>query len=816
MTPNAPELTADRLRRTCDPARFSFASTAELSPLEEVIGQARAVRAIEFGIDIESPGFHLYALGPAGTGKTTAIRRLLEKRAADRPSPQDWLYVNNFEDPERPRAIPLPAGMGGRFRDDMAELAEELAVEVPRAFEGEEYQKQGQRLQERFQEKQRELMAQLSAVAEEHSFRLLQTPGGVVLAPVVDGDVVTPDRFEELEEETRQSFESQGKEIQGQVRETLRRIQRLQRSTKERMRELDRKVASFAVGHLIDDLKQTYAEHQPVVDFLEAVRKDMLDKVHELKQLHQQDGEREQAGPFARLIGEQGPSFDHYRVNLVVDHGGNGGAPVVLERNPTSHNLVGRIEHEARFGALVTNFSMIRAGALHRANGGYLLLEARDLLIRPFAWGTLKRVLQDKEIKIETMAEDWSVVATRTLKPEPIPLDLKVVLVGDGRLYYLLFALDEDFCELFKVKADFAVQMDWSDETAMQVARFIAMRCMDERLRHFDPSGVARVVEHASRMVSDQRKLATRFGDLVDLLREASYWAGTHDRELVCGADVSQAIEEKTFRSNRIQERIREMITDGTILVDTEGEVVGQINGLSVLALGDYAFGRPSRITASTHVGSAGVVNIEREVKMGGRIHNKGVMILAGFLGSRFAQDTPLSFSASLTFEQLYEGVEGDSASSAELYALLSSLSGLPLRQDLAVTGSVNQRGQIQAIGGVNEKIEGFFDVCSARGLTGSQGVLIPASNVEHVMLRADVVDAVREGRFHIHPVHTVEEGISLLTGRDAGARRKDGTYAEGTVFHAATRRLQELARKGKEFAKSAAKGGGEGEDDAG
>lgn len=801
MTNRTIELSIEQLRRRCDPAIFEFASTAGLPALDEVIGQDRAVRAVSFGIDIESPGYHMYALGPAGTGKTTTIKKFLERKAADQPVPDDVCYVKNFDFPDQPRTIRLPAGRGCKFRDDMDQLVQELKTEVPRAFESEEYQEEQEKIREGLQQKRQTLLQELKADAESRGFTLLQTPQGIAIAPVIQGNVISPEQFSQLDDETRQQIEQHQGGLQNKLRETTRRVQKLQQEARDQVREADRRVVGFAVEHLINELKEKYAAFDGVVEFLDGVRADILDNVQTFKQLEQME-ESQQQMPLALMRGMQQPPFDQYRINLIVDHCDTQGAPVVLETNPSYHNLIGRIEHEAQFGALVTDFTMIKGGALHRANGGYLMVEAHDMLLKPFAWEALKRALKNQELRIERMGEERQAITTKSLEPEPIPLDVKVIVIGDPMLYYVLHGRDEDFQELFKVKADFAVQMAWNSDAPPKYAHFIGGICREESLPHFDPSGVAKVVERGARMVADQGKLATKFGEIVDLIRESSYWAGQNGHDLVQASDVQQAIEEKIYRSNKLEERIQEMIEDGTILIDTAGDVAGQVNGISVLPLGDYSFGKPSRITARTHVGSAGVVNIDRETELGGRIHNKGVMILAGYLGGTFAADIPLTLSASITFEQLYEEVEGDSASSAELYALLSSLSGFPIRQDLAVTGSVNQRGQVQAIGGVNEKIEGFFDVCKIKGLNGDQGVVIPQSNVKNLMLREDVIEAVEAGQFHIYPVSTIDEGIEVLTGEEAGERQPDGTYPEGAIYAAVQERLRELAEKVKAFGK--------------
>jgi lon-related putative ATP-dependent protease len=794
------ELQVEQLRRVCDPGIFAFESTAELSMLDEMIGQERAVQATSFGVDIQSPGYHMFALGPTGTGKTTMLKDLLDRKSNDEPVPDDWCYINNFEDTDKPRALRLPAGRGCKLQKDIDRLVEDLGNEIPSAFKTEDYDKEQEKIETAFQEKRQSLFKELEKEATAANFTLLQTPRGIVLAPVVGGNVITQEEYTNLDEKKREEVESRQADLQGEMRETIRRIQDLQEQAKEEIRKLDQEVVGYAVEHLIEKLTERYADLESVVEFLNEVREDILKNVDVYKQAKEMEEAQKQLPFQIGGLGEK-PNFNRYRVNLLVDHCSSYGAPVIVESNPTYPNLLGRIEHQARFGALVTDFQMIKAGALHRANGGYLIVSAVDILTKPMAWEGLKRSLKDKEIRIESMYESLgAAISTRSLDPEPIPLDIKVIVIGDPIIYYLLYNLDPDFRELFKVKVDFSTQMDWTDEALQQYARFIGTVSRKENLLDFAPSGVAKIVEESSRMVGHQKKLATKFGDVVDLIRQASYWAGKSGNQHVSGKDVRRAVEEKIYRSNQLEERLQEMIDEGTIMIDTRGETVGQVNGISVLPLGDYAFGKPSRITARVHVGRAGVVNIDRETELGGRIHYKGVLILTGYLGGKYALEQPLSFSASVTFEQLYEEVEGDSASSAELYALLSSLSGYPIQQDLAVTGSVNQRGQVQAIGGVNEKIEGFYAVCKLKGLTGEQGVLIPQSNVVHLMLRDEVVDAVRDGMFHIYPVSTIDEGIEILTGVEAGEQDEAGNYPQGTVNFAVRARLKELAKKVKEY----------------
>ena len=793
------ELRPEALRRTVDPAELSFRSTAELEPLPGTIGQQRAVEAIGFGVGIPSPGYNTYALGPAGTGRTTIIMRLLQREAANRPVPDDWCYVNNFADPHRPRALRLPAGKGTQLRSDMNNLIDELTTEIPKAFESEDYERQKERIGREIADQKQEEFSKLERYAAERGFTLVRTPAGIGIVPVRDGQPITPEQYSQLDKGTREHLEEESRQIQAALNATLRHARRLDRTARERVQRLDAEVAAFATGAVFDELREAYADFPAVIEYLNAAQKDIIDNVDTFRQIRTSEG-GELPPALTRLAATQAPTFDRYRVNVIVDNSCTQGAPIIRETNPTFPNLVGRIEFQAQFGALVTNFSLIKAGALHRANGGYLVLDAREVLTSPFAWEALKRALKTKCVRIEEMGQEYRFIVTATLEPEPIPLDTKVVLIGEPLIYYLLQMLDEDFRELFKVKADFAVIMDRTPETTHDYARFVANVCREENLRAFDPSGVAAIIEQSSRMVEDQQKLSARFGQVIDLVREASYWAGQQGHELVTGEDVRKAVDTRIYRSNQIEERIREMIAREIILISVEGEAVGQVNGLSVTQLGDYAFGRPSRITARLSPGHAGVVDIQRQTRLSGPIHGKGVLTLAGYLAGKYATEQPLTISATIAFEQLYGEVEGDSASSTELYALLSALSDYPLRQGLAVTGSVNQYGEVQAIGGVNEKVEGFFDVCRVMGLTGQQGVLIPADNVQHLMLREDVIEAVRQGQFHIYPINTVDEGIEVLTGRPAGERQPDGTYPADSVNAAVLERLRGLAQAVREY----------------
>ena len=773
-------LTPEQLRPLCDPGVFPFHSTAELPALTEIIGQKRAARALHFGMGVKNDGYNIYVSGVSGTGKFTAARQFLDQEARTRPPADDWVYVNNFENPSRPNAIRLPAGRGRAFRDDLEALIKELKRDVPAAFESEEYQKERDRIIEELKHVQEETWQKLNEYVEQYSFGIVRIPGGFMLTPVVKGKPLTDEQFEKLSDEQKEKLRKIREMLTEQVEKTMRAMRQMEREARKKLAELDERVARYTIQQPVDELKETYQDVPEIPQYLDAMREDMVANAEVFKQ--QEDGAPQQ--PVLPAMPSPIDGFlIRYRANLLVDNAEAQGAPVVYESNPNFANLVGRIEHRVVMGALVTDFTMIRPGALHRANGGYLVLEAMSLFQRPQAWDALKRALKEGEIRVEEYAQSLGLVSTAVLEPEPIPLQVKVVLSGPAWLFYLLAEYDEDFLELFKVQADFDDRMPRTPETIQEYAQFIATFCEREGLRHFTPDGVARVVDHSSRLVSDQRYLSACFRDISDLLTEASYWAGQNGHELVTAADVQQAIDEKRYRGNRFEERLQEAIAREILLIDVTGARPGQINGLSVLPLGQITFGAPSRITARTYMGRGGVVDIQREVKLGGPIHSKGVMILASFLGSRYAREEPLTLRASLVFEQTYSMVEGDSASLAELCALISSIGDVPLRQNLAVTGSVNQHGDVQAIGGVNEKIEGFFDACKLHGeLTGDQGVIIPQANVQHLALRQDVVDAVAAGQFHIYPVRTVDEALSLLTDIPVGEPDEQGEYPPESV----------------------------------
>ena len=809
------ELGAEALRPCCDPDVLDFESTVELEKLPGIIGQPRAVEAMKLGININQKGYNIFALGPSGTGKRGLVHRLFEEKAAQEPVPDDWCYVNNFEQAHKPRALRLPPGKGQAFQQDMANLVEELRTALSAAFESDEYHARRQEVEEEFREFQENAFEELQREAREKGLTVLRTQAGLVFAPTRDDQVLSPEELQNLPEERRKELEDEVGRLQEELQKSLRQLPRWQREIRDRLKELNREFANLAVNSQITELRDKYQDQPNVVEYLDAVQKDIAENV---KDILMQDEEQSQPGmdgsnPMAaaqNLL--QRPAggartLRRYQVNVLVDHRDARGAPVIHEDNPTYQTLVGRAEHIAQMGALMTDFNLLKPGTLHQANGGYLVIEARSLLLQPYAWEGLKRALRSGKIHIESPAQMYNLISTVSLEPEPIPLKVKVALLGDPTLYYLLAQADPDFAELFKVAADFADQMERTPENQRLYARLIAHLIDQNDLRPFNRQAVGRVIDHSVRMTGDTDKLSTEVRDVANLLREASFWAGEAGHERVQAEDVQQAIEAKIFRSDRLRERIQEDIRRETVFIDTGGKTIGQVNGLSVIQLGDFAFGRPSRITARVWLGTGNVVNIEREVELSGPIHSKGVLILTGFLGARYATDQPLALSASLVFEQSYGGIDGDSASSAELYALLSAIAEVPIKQSLAVTGSINQHGQVQPIGGANEKIEGFFDVCKARGLTGDQGVLIPVANIKHLMLRPDVVESVAEGQFHIYPVETIDQGIEILTDMPAGEPDDAGNYPENSINGRVKARLASLAKKRQDFSRSDGKG---------
>jgi predicted ATP-dependent protease len=797
------EIPVNELNWRCDLSYLPFTCTADMTPLEDFIGQERAMRAIEFGLGVDKPGFNIFVTGLTGTGKTSIIRAFLKKvtsaqgvPAVDSAQPEDWCYIYNFSDPDRPRALKIRRGWGKILKADMEQLVHYLQREAKKMFESDEFAGHRQGMIEELQKRQQEMMEILMAEASRGGFVLRMTPSGIVLLPTKDGKPMQEAEFLALSAVEKKQLEEKRGDIEKRVEETLREGKKLEREIAERLEELEKQAGEFLVRIPFAELKEKYEGYPRVLNYLDDAR------AHVLKNLQKFKGGETPAAPMPLPMIAEPPSdpFLPYRVNVFVDNSATQGPPIVVETNPNYHNLFGIVEKKPMMGGYITDFTLIKAGSISRANGGYLVLYDRDVLANAGVWEALQRVIKNRELRIEEPATFFGWAPPQGLRPEPIPTDTKVIMIGDPYLYRTLAAVDPDFRETFKVKADFNFEVDRSQENITAFACFISDYCNREKIRHFDVSGVARVIEDCARRVDDQHKLSTRFSDMADLLIECDYWAGREGAELITAKHVERAIVEKTFRLNLVEKRLQEMIDEGTILVDVDGGAVGQVNGLAVYQLGDFSFGKPSRITAKTFMGRGGIVNIERESKLSGKSHDKGVLILAGYLGGQFAQQRPLSVSASVCFEQSYDGVDGDSASSTELYAILSSLAELPIKQGIAVTGSVNQNGEIQAIGGINQKIEGFFDVCRLKGLSGAQGVLMPRSNLRNLMLRTDVIEAVSQRKFHIYAASHVNEGIEVLTGLPAGERGPDGHYPEDSVNGRVEKTLVRYTEQQKQF----------------
>ncbi|MFI5322883.1 MAG: AAA family ATPase [Thermodesulfobacteriota bacterium] len=798
------ELKTSQVYRFCDLSQLNFKTTEDLLPCVDFIGQKRAVESIEFGIGMGYSEYNIFLVGPTGVGKSTTIETILARVATGKSTPKDWCYVYNFIDPNEPKAIELPTGKGKLFKKDMDDFLQILKADIPRAFESKEFDEQRQSLMNEYQKKKNALFEELQKQAAENKIQIQFSPTGIITIPLVEGKPINQEQYNALDDATKEEISKRKDIIDNQVADNMKMARRMDNEAGERLKELERRVALFAVRGLIENLSEKYQIFPRIIDYLDQVQKHILENIDNFLP----DKNMQSAGmPFPfRIPAQQPQTFTEYKVNVFIDNSLTEGAPVIFETQPTYANLFGSIEKEARFGALFTDFTMIRPGSLAKANGGYIVLEVLDMFKFPFVWDSLKKAIENQKLRIEDLYQQFGYSSTIGLRPEPINLDVKVIIAGNPTFYQLLYAYDEDFRKLFKVKADFDSVVDKNDGTLAQYSCFIKSICDRDGLNPFDKSGLETVIEYSSRLAGDQSKLSVQLGSINKILKEADYWAkldggnGTTTRK-----DVEKAIEEKIYRSNMVEEKIQELIAKGVLLVDTEGMVTGQINGLAVYNLGDYAFGKPSRITCETFMGTEGVVNIERKSRMSGNIHDKGVLILSGYIGAKYAQNKPLSLSASIGFEQSYETIDGDSASAAELIVLLSSLSGIPVKQSLAITGSVNQKGQIQPIGGVNEKAEGFYEVCKAKGLTGEQGVVIPYQNVRNLMLKKNVVEAVKSGKFHIYPVETIDQAIEIMTGKEAGPRGASGKFKRGTVNYMVDKRLKAFAEDYRKFGKQPA-----------
>ncbi len=797
------EVPVEKLRWECDPKLFEFECTKNLAPLREFVGQDRAIRAVEFGLNMAKTGYNIYVAGLTGTGKTSMVKTYIERLIHTKETSgeivpvDDWCYVYNFQKPDNPRMISLPQGKGKEFQDEIDDLFDNVKKGLEQAFSSDEYKKQKQ-VGEKSQEEQIKIFQGLAEEARREGFALKMTPSGPIVIPIVENRLMQEDEYLALDEKTKEELDAKRAKLIKKIQAGFEAAVEEKKKTIEQLQKADKDISEFTVSRMFDPLFEKYNQWPKVKQYLVELKEHVLGNLEIFK------GTEEPVNPIlgvpvSQVIGGENP-FLPFEVNIFVDNSETKGLPVIIESNPNFRNIFGKLERRYLFGGYVSDHTMLRAGALQRANGGYLLVTAQDVLLNPGVWPALKRAIKNCEVRIEEPHEQFGLVTTEGMRPEPMPIKVKIVLIGDANLYQLLSMYDEDFWEIFKVKAEFDREIDKTKENIVAYAAFISRCCEENEVRHCDPSGVAKIIEYSARMVADQEKLSSRFAQIKEWLEEANYWASQDDAKFISACHVHKAIDERIFRHNLIDERIQEMITRGVIMIDTDGAAVGQVNGLSVYTLGDITFGKPSRITAKTFLGRGGIVNIERDSKLSGPIHNKGVLILSGYLGWKYAQDKPLSLSASLCFEQSYEGVDGDSASSTELYAILSSLSGIPIKQNIAVTGSVNQNGMIQPIGGVNNKIEGFFKVCKAKGLTGDQGVLIPHQNQVNLMLREEVVEAVRNGQFHIYSARTIDEGIEVLTGVPLGERQEDGTYPEGTINRLVDKQLREMAERLKGF----------------
>jgi len=783
------ELSYTQLKKECNPNVFSFKTTKEIEPYNGIIGQERGIKALEFGVNIDVKGYNIYIEGSSGIGKTRYAKQYLQKVAKTKPVPNDWMYLYNFETINEPIAISLPAGQGKKFKEEMDSFISTVKTEIKAAFNNKDFETEKQNVQKELEEKKVKLVEKLNKDAAKLGFEI-KNSDSIYFLPMIDGKVLSEAEFNALDQATKEQFEKNSVEIQKQTIDVMKKIKELEAKAFEKLNSWQNNLALFAVSIKINELKNTYKKYPIIVDYLKNVQKDIMNNLDDFIQ-DEQIAEKQTPSPLS--LREK--PWDRYKVNLIIDNSELDGAPVVDDSNPTFFNLFGKLEYENTYGQVKTDFSLIRPGLLHKANGGYLILQVRDLLTNQYIWDAFKKVLRTKKLYVDTLKDyQMNTVSLMGLKPEPIPIKLKVILVGSASIYQQLISADEDFKKLFKVKVEFEDDAPRNEETMNRIAEYIHSFCEYEKLPHFNPGAVAKVIEYCSRQVEDQTKLSTQLNDISELLGEACTFAKMDNAKVVTQEYVKKAIAGRIERINKYDQNLVEMIQNGTIMIDTKGEKIGQINGLSVMKLGDFTFGKPAKITANTYSGKTGIVNIEREVSMSGSSHSKGVMILSAYIGEKFAQKNPLSLTASLCFEQLYGGVDGDSASSTELYALLSSLSNLPIKQSLAVTGSVNQKGEIQPIGGVTDKIEGFYNICKLRGLTGDQGVIIPYQNIKNLNLSDEVINSVKAGDFHIYPVKTIDEGIEILTGVPAGRLNKDGNYTLGSVNYLVNDRLQKYS----------------------
>ena len=786
---NKNELNYKNLKISCDPSIFKFKTTEELDNIETGIGQERGIKALEFGLNVDINGYNLYLEGPAGVGKTMYTKHYLDKISKKQKTPCDWCYIYNFENPNEPIALPLHAGQGKEFKEQMDAFIKDIKNDLKNTFNNEDFEKEKALIAQTYEEKREALMVKLNKKSEKYGFQVKSAQNGIYMMPIINGKAIEQEEFEKLDDATKQNFEDNSSIVQEQILQVISEIKNIEQESQKKLSEWQSNVALLTINAHINYIRSKFKRNKKISTFLENIKKDILKNIDYFL-AEPQNETQQMPGPRP----EPPKPWENYRVNLFIDNSAQEGAPVIMDSNYSYHNIFGKLEYENYYGSLKTDYTMLKPGLLHKANGGYIIFQAHDLIENSVCYEGLKKALRQKQLLIENTADPRSPMVMVSLKPEPIPLDLKVIIVGDEQIYQTLLAVDYDFRKLFKIKVEFEDSSDNTEENMNKLARFIHGFCEQEQLPHLDPSAVAKIMEYSSRLADNQDKLSTRFNDLAQIIGEAATWAKMKRAKIVTAEFVDMALSERANRIKKYDSMYTEMIKENTLLIDTTGAKVGQINGLTIMNIGDYMFGKPVKITATTYTGKNGVINIEREVDLSGSTHSKGVYILSGYLGEKFAQDIPLSLTASICFEQLYNGVDGDSASSTELYAILSSLSGVPINQSFAVTGSVNQKGEIQPIGGVNEKIEGFFQICKMRGLDGTHSVMIPIQNQKNLNLSNEVVDAVKNGLFHIYAISTIDEGIELLTGVPAGKKDSNGNFPAGTINYLAYEKLKKYA----------------------
>lgn len=794
---NSLELNYKQLKDVCDPNIFKFNTTADIKEYNTIYGQDRGINALQFGVQVEVKGYNIFVEGPTGVGKTMYTKNYLETVSKKKKIPNDWCYIYNFDDPNEPIAISFPAGQGKLFKKTMDDFIKDVRLDIKRTFDNEDFEKEKQLIRQEFEEKRDLLLTKLNEKSIKHGFQVKTAQNGIYMMPVLNGKTIEEEEFNNLDEAVRQEFEEKSNIVQQQIYEAINEIKAIEKEADKKIDEWQSNIALLTINLHINTVKTIFKRNKKINKFLENIKKDILKNISYFTQ--DEIAEKNVRNMNMQKTDNKAP-WNNYKVNLFIDNSGLEGAPVIMDTNYSYNNIFGKLEYENQFGALKTDYTMLKPGLLHKANGGYIIFQAKDLIANPGCYEALKKSLSVKLLNIENSIDQRSSMVLVSLKPEPIPLNVKVILIGDANMYYTLLSLDEDFSKLFKVKVEFEEDAPKTDENIQKLSQFIGNYCKNSEILDLDKEAMAKIVEFASRLADDKDKISTKFNEISQIVAESSTWAKMAKKKIITKEFIQKALDQRVERIKKYDSRYLEMIKENTLLISTDGYEVGQINGLTIITIGDYSFGKPSKITANTYLGKSGITNIEREIEISGPSHSKGVLILTGYLGEKFAQDFPLSLTASLCFEQLYNGVDGDSASSTEAYALLSSLSGIPINQSLAVTGSVNQKGEIQPIGGVNEKIEGFYQICKMRGFNKKHGVIIPIQNVRNLHLSDEIIESVKNGDFHIYAINTIDEGIELLTGVPAGKKNKDGTFPAGSINYLVYEKLKSYAEKSKIF----------------